>query len=286
MKKVFLTFGDGGQAFVDARERIAAEAARSGEFDEVLAYDWSDCSSEARSSILRRYKRGCGYWVWKPDVIYKVLQSLNWGDALVWSDAGNVVCRSRQWQRFWKMLESCDVIIRRITSCQMQFVRRELLDFFAPRFLKEERSKHLRMCFSFESGTIVFRKTQFTMDLVREWREIMLKHPELVKDVGQDDAICQLPVFNENRHDQAVLTMLVYETKIQQGMYDKIKSVWEFHAGLFPFGDPAICVVRNRSGNKFRLSFRDRMIRFFYRLLWRMQLLAEKHNCLLCWGRV
>lgn len=53
MKKVFLTFGDGGENFTAARHRIVQEARATGEFDQVVGCDWSDVSEEAAHSPLR-----------------------------------------------------------------------------------------------------------------------------------------------------------------------------------------------------------------------------------------
>ena len=107
MRKIFLTFGDGGLNFIEARDRLMREAASTGMFDEIRGYDWSDIKdSIVLSSPLRQYKRGCGYWLWKPAIINAVLEELNDGDILVYCDSGDSLSRSsRQWRKFFAELD-------------------------------------------------------------------------------------------------------------------------------------------------------------------------------------
>lgn len=283
MKKVFLTFGDGGDNFIAARKRIAREAVETRQFDDVFDCGWEDVSEEMRRSPLRSYKRGCGYWSWKPDLIYSKLQALDDGDVLVYSDSGNVVHRSRrQWRKFFNLFQSHDCVFRRISSCGFHWQRRELHEYFAKEIRPE---RMIRMCFNFEGSVMAFKKTPFSMQLVREWRDFVLEHPEWVRDVEGDEVRYQLPGFVENRHDQSVLTLLVYKYLSRDGFNNKIISLWEFHQGWWLFGDPAVSVVRHRNGERFALGAMARAIRLCYRILWRFQLALENRGLQVCWAK-
>lgn len=283
-RKVFLTFGDGGDGFVAARKRIALEARTVGVFSEVRDCDWSDCTAEAKDSLLRQYKRGCGYWVWKPDLIWKVLETLDDGDILVWSDAGNVVCPARiQWRRLFKRLESVDLLFRRISSCGFHWQRKSLLEHFAA---DVDSMPRLRMCFNFEGSALLIKKSSFSMQFVSEWRSFMLSHPECVRDVGLDaNDEAQLPTFVENRHDQSVLSLLAYKYLSRAETRKRIGSLWEFHQGWWLWGDPALLVARNRGGGSMRLSLKQKIKRVAYRMLWRAQQYLESRGLQICWAK-
>lgn len=70
MKKTFITYGDDNYA--DSLKRIKAEAEATGLFDEVRLYTPADLP-EPFLTYTRTYRRGGGYWLWKPFVIKDAL---------------------------------------------------------------------------------------------------------------------------------------------------------------------------------------------------------------------
>ena len=249
-KKVFITFGDGTEDIIAARKRISREAMRTGAFDEVYDYGWSDPSAEAAVHPLRNEKRGAGYWVWKPDLILRELTRLDDGDILMYSDCGNVVFKSRSWKHLLGQMEHFEFFCHKIPGCSLQWNRSELLDFFRPR-LKIETP---RVCFAIESGQLLFRKTPFTTRLVSEWKKILFEHPEYIRDLWDGESEKQYPSFIENRHDQSVLTLLVYEAL--QNVATAGKIGWFSHnyyrRGLSIV--PAIFIARHKKGTPHRFS--------------------------------
>lgn len=282
MKKVFLTFGDGGENFIAARRRVADEAAATGQFDEIVECGLEAVSEEMRKSPLMQYSRGCGYWAWKPDIILSALSRLQFGDVVVWSDAGNVINKApRQWKKFFKMLGNCDMIFKKISSCALQWHRKELLEFFPT------ISGRQNLCFICEGSAMIFKKTPLSMKVVTEWRNFMLLHPECVRDVlSEDERLWQLPSFRESRHDQSVLTLIICRYLDNAEAAHKIARIKEFHVGGWLLGDPCISVVRNRSGTGYRLPFKSRLSRVGLRVLYRFQSLLENHGVQLCWWKL
>ena len=283
MKKVFITFGDGGDNFVRARNRILREARTTGQFDEMHGFCWNDITMpEVLSSPLRKYKRGCGYWLWKPAIIYTALSQINDGDILVYCDCGDVLFKAkRQWQRHFKMLGKCDLICHRITTGTFPWTRKELLEKFG-----SESGIKGRLPFMYEGNTLFIKKTPFTIGLIKRWLDLMIANPELVRDVeGENEHKNQLPTFIENRHDQAVFSLLVSQCFGDNELKHKIKTVWEFHTGWCPFGNPCIELARARNDKKFRYSIKKRIYRVFRRLFCMLQVHLERKNIVLTWEK-
>lgn len=283
MKKVFLTFGDGGENFVAARNRIAAEARHTGQFDEVLAYSWADVAqAEVKESPLRKYKRGCGYWIWKPEIIYSTLSRMQDGDILVFCDAGDVLFDApRQWRKFFDILDRHEIVCKRISSCNLHMCRKEMLETFGA-------SSGIcgRLCFQFESGTIFVKRTDFTLEFMKAWMQTMIKHPEIIPDVvSEGEYENQLPSFVANRYEQSVLTLLMQKCFSDETKKYKIKTVWEFHIGWWLFGNPCVETARLRGPGRFRFSIKARGIRLVYRVIWRMQQFLEKRGLCLFWEK-
>ena len=287
MRKVFLTFADGSPDYVAARKRLADEARRTGEFDDVFDFGWEDASAEAKKSVLRHEKRGAGYWLWKPDIIHTMLSRIDSGDILVYCDAGCVVNKGRQWKLLFSWLGHVDIIFRRIRTCVFNWTRKELLEAFSG---LDSDFGAIHMCYSFEAGVLLIKKTEFTSYLVGRWRRFMIEHPELVRDVvPSKESLSQLPGFIENRHDQSVFSMLVYAALLNKETRNKLGIVRDFHIGLWPFGNEAIVPVRNRSGETYKFTLIQRVKRFLVRTFsHRAQQYVEKHGlCIIqsdgCW---
>lgn len=81
-KKIFITYGDA--SYSKSLERIQAEAKSCGEFDRVIAYSNNDLPESITSNILSTYSRGGGYWLWKPYICLKTLQSIDETDIVVY----------------------------------------------------------------------------------------------------------------------------------------------------------------------------------------------------------
>ncbi len=283
MKKVFITFGDGGDNFVRARNRILREAQATGQFDEMHGFCWDDITMpEVLASPLRKYKRGCGYWVWKPTIIYTTLSKMNDGDILVYCDCGNVLFKARrQWRHFFKMLDKCDCILHRTTYGNIQYTRKELLEEFG-----SESGIRGRLPFQYESNTFFVRKTPFSMCFMKKWLDIVVSKPDLVRDViGDEEKKIQLPTFVENRHEQSVLTLLVEQCFADRNVKNKIKTLWEFHAGWWLWGVPCIETARLRDEGNFHFGLKKMTIRILCRILWRLQLYLEKRQVILYWEK-
>ena len=283
MRKVFLTFGDGEENFVSARNRLTQEAKSIGLFDDVRGYSWSDVKNQdALGSSLRQNKRGCGYWLWKPAIISEVLAELDDGDILVYCDGGDELSTStRQWKKFFRHLGKVDLICKRISACALHRCREELLSKFSCQSVSG-----CRLCYQYEMGATFIKKTPFTVELINEWLRIMIACPELVVDVESDEKHKeQLPTFLENRHDQSVFSLLLSKYLCSPESRGKVKTVWEFHEGWWLFGEPCIATPRNRGGVRVKPTVKAKIKRFAYRLLWRMQLLLERHGVCLFWEK-
>ena len=95
--KIFLTYGD--QKFILSRKRISLEAKNLNYFDKIITetedikndIEIINCLKNPNFKKVFTAKRGGGYWMWKPYIIYKNLLLLNNNDILVYSDSGSTI---------------------------------------------------------------------------------------------------------------------------------------------------------------------------------------------------
>lgn len=256
MKHIFITYGDTG--YEAAKTKIIQEASNTGEFDEIYAYGREDLSSELLASEVIRVKRGGGLWSWKPDVILSTMERHKKGDAIVYCDAGCSLYPSKEWRIIWKRLETHDIIAQRIYKRTSEWTRREIVDYFS--------SNCNGWLSSYQySATIIIIISDFTLQFIREWRNLMIAHPEFVMDVPEDKIPEQLPGFKENRHDQAIYSALLYKYLSIPEVKGKIYTQWEHIEDLDPLFRQAIRATRLRQGE--RESKKHKMVAIFKRLI-------------------
>lgn len=240
MKLIFVTYGDRG--YEAAKKEILRQAEGVGEFDEIIALDRGGLSPELLSSEIINVPRGGGLWSWKPDVIFFTMSKYNIGDVLVYCDAGCTLSPSPEWNRYWKKLLNADIVAQRIYQRTDRWTRKELLEYFS-----DNGTKWYKGC-QYQATVIILKITEFTRQLVREWRDIVLFHPELLYDVTEGERQGQHRGFIENRHDQAVFSALIYKYLANPETRGKIYAQWEHIEDCDPFCRQAIRATRLRNG--------------------------------------
>ena len=273
MKRIFITYGDEG--FEKTKKRIIGEARSIGIFDEVLAFGPEDLSEEILASSIIKVHRGGGVWCWKPEMILSTLSRYEDGDIIVYCDAGCTLSLASEWNNYWKKLSACDIIAQRILQRTDQWTRQELISLFSDngtRWLKD---------YQYLSGAIFFKNSPFCRDFVKEWRDIMISHPECVEDVPADHRHLQHPTFIESRHDQSVFSALIYKYLLRSETRHLIYTKWEHIEFYDIFYKQAIRATRLRTGEQETIQMKA--IAAMRRLKWIFLLIFSGYALLHWW---
>ena len=92
--KAFFTFGGPTMNYKIRVKELCAQAQKLKFFDRIFCYTEEDLHkdisfwSQHGESIQRNHDHGYGFWIWKPYMIGKILESLQYDDVLVYMDAG------------------------------------------------------------------------------------------------------------------------------------------------------------------------------------------------------
>ena len=210
-KKIFISYANEPMAY--SLKRIGRQARRLGIFDEVILYTSKDLPDEVKASPLMKYSRGGGYWIWKPEIIRMTLARFDEGDVVVYVDAGCTLRKSPDWEEYFSQMDRYDTICFRYfcehpewakwgsTSSESRcWMKKTAVDYFAER-LGSDKFKYNPQILS----GVLFMKGKKNA-LLREWQDIMMTRPDLVKDPDPDEP--QYEGFAGHRHDQALLTPL------------------------------------------------------------------------------
>lgn len=211
MKKYFISFANTSSNF--SSERIVYEAKKMNVFDEIIFYTENDFDSEFIERCGKKIldnKRGYGYWCWKPYIIKKTLEKINYGDIVVYADAG---CTFNS-DKAERMNEWFDLLLKSqsgvLSPCfgpytEYEWTRADLFDY-VNRTYNTEGIEIFENTLQYGAGQILFYKSDKSVDFVNKWYDIMTRHFELCTDAPS--AIQNHKKFKENRHDQSAFSLL------------------------------------------------------------------------------
>lgn len=218
MKIIFIAYADESMAY--SLKRIGRQARRLKVFDEVILYTPSDLPDEIKSHPLMQFKRGGGYWLWKPWIIQKTLQEHAPGDIVVYADAGSTLRKSPEWKRLFELMAQYDTLCFQYAETVPEFARwgndctkirywtkKQTLDFFDSYFQNTAYRDNCKIM-----GGLLFMKNPEN-SLLRQWLDITLNHPELILDPTPEEMPDQDPGFAYHKHEQSILTALAYYDK-------------------------------------------------------------------------
>lgn len=156
-------------------------------------------------SKLANEEKGCGYWRWKPEIINSAIQELDYGNILLYVDAGVKLIRdvneiiSRMDQDIWLFGNEW---------MHYQWCKRDIIDEILPDRTWESFGKQS------QASVMAFRVNDYTRSFVKEWLDWCIFDGGRLVDDSPSRAPNH-PEFRENRYDQAILTTMAYRDGIK-----------------------------------------------------------------------
>lgn len=233
-KLVFITFGGGGQNYYDAATRITNEVKSLKAFNQYITYTDSDLKKDefwkTHSQFIENNKRGYGYWLWKPYIILKTLNSMNNDEILLYLDGGCEIKsnESNESNELNKLIERCkqnDILYTLTGKEEKKYTK---MDLFIELNMNKDEIKDIAQC---QAGVIFLKKNEKIMKMVNEWYQLSCNY-HLIDD--SDSLSENDKEFIEHRHDQSIFSLLI--KKYNYNKYDNIMN------------DDLIQISRKRNG--------------------------------------
>lgn len=200
----FFSFADSRFA---SQKRIKREAENMHFFDHIYVGDEKILEPWYFNKYKDRWsERGFGYWQWKPYLIRRVMDRMEEGDYLVYSDAGCSL-NSRGITRLKEYLQlvtdsPCGVLGFDQHFREAEWTKADLFDYFGvwgnPQYINHGQVA---------TTCAIFRKNPTSQHLVDTWFYIENFKHDLVTD--SPSKIPNDPNFKEHRHDQSVFSLLM-----------------------------------------------------------------------------
>jgi len=182
----------------------------SGYFDFFDMFGESDIDEKFKrenKEIWFNSKRGGGWWIWKPYLIYKKLKLINDNDILVYLDGGCSLCTSIEAKkRFNEYIEMVNnhwtghLRFLLSSNCQeKKYTNQYTVNYFEKRY--NEQINNQLLSSQLVGGIQIIRKTKFTIDFFKE-----------VLGILKDDMYLFCEKYTKknekHRHDQSVMSLL------------------------------------------------------------------------------
>ena len=240
--KKFITFGGPSESYHNNVKRICEEVNDLNFFNEITGYTDLDLKKDTtywneHSNFIENNTRGYGYWMWKSYIIKKELDKLNENDILIYCDSGCKINNKgkRRLEEYIDLLntnkENYGLISFQLEYKQFLYTKKETLEYFNC----TEDENNMLQCIG---GIQIIKKNSHSVDIINKWYDICHNNYNLINDIKSDN---QDPEFQDHRHDQSIISILVNK-------YGSIKlkdetwfSNWNVDGILYP-----IWAVRNR----------------------------------------
>ena len=205
MQAHFFTFAS--SKYSKAADRILSEA--QSVFDTCTAWTEKHMSQEywERTAPYCYAERGFGYWLWKPFLLYRAIQSLKEGDILVYADAGSTIQRHPQalerLHQYYSILQNnCCIRFRLSDDCveHEYSTRRACLALDANWQDCNTAQMH--------ATVILFKVCDASRKLLREWYELAMHRADMFSDMYNSESKFLQPFFKDHRHDQSIFSLL------------------------------------------------------------------------------
>lgn len=207
MKLAFLTFGGGNEDFHGAVQRICRQAETFNLFKKIYGFTDHDLKNDTEwwnkhGNFVTNNKRGYGYWIWKAYLIKKVMQDMEMGDIILYTDSGcelNINGRSRMID-YIKLVMKNDTLAMKLCFPEKQYTKMDLMN--AIECPVEHRDDG-----QVEAMIIFLKKTEKNLQILDEIIQLYEQdNYHLVDDtpsISENDKI-----FIEHRHDQSIFSLI------------------------------------------------------------------------------
>lgn len=213
------------EAFRNA-QKLNSRTAKKWGADRVIEYSFKDIDVEfiTQNEHIFSYKRGAGYWLWKPYIILKALQNVEDGDYLIYTDSGAAYVNRISYLIDTLNRDNSDVMCFCIDQQERKWDKRDALILMDAD--REEILDSNQIC----GGYILIKKTENSVRLIEEYLQYA-QDARIITDEPNVMGYENYQEFVENRHDQTIWSLLCKKHGI---LPYRDPSEWGLHDEVFP----------------------------------------------------
>lgn len=220
-KLILLSFAD--KRYAQSLLRLKCNTENFG-FDNRYFWNEDNLDSDILDIIRPKlYRRGYGYWGWKPYIVKTVFDQINDGDIIFYTDAGTLWNDKgiNRFQEYVEMLgqEENDILCFTQPFLEKDWTKADVFEKL------NAYNEDIFLSYQLWSGTFGLKKTEKTKELIKRWLNICKTDFNLFTD--KKSVLPNLYGFREHRHDQSIFSILVKQ-------YPHIEISWKENTPITP----------------------------------------------------
>lgn len=164
------------------------------------------------------YRRGYGYWKWKPYLSKKVMDKLETDDILIWCDAG-VALNTKADNNFNYYIELVSQSKSGILAFQDIHIERLYNKADCLAYFGVLSNPKITDTPQYWAGCWMLKKTEKSVELLNRWYNAIMDDFDLITD--KKSRLPNFPKFIDHRHDQSVFSILLKQYDIECVSYSE-----------------------------------------------------------------
>lgn len=212
-KRYFITYGS--KQFQLQKKHLINLVNRSGYFDHAISMGPEDLSDKFRKthSDFLTLNRGGGYWIWKYEIIKRLLEKINKNDLVYYSSAGSSfnINGIKRLNEYTQIINDSDSGNLRFSVghldvhtnyfLEKKWTTKEIFQYF--NVIDNEDITNTKQLIANHFGLI---KNDVSLTIFNEFEKLIETNRKLIThDYDEKD---QIKDFVENRNDQSILSVL------------------------------------------------------------------------------
>lgn len=206
----FLVYND--NTHVPALQRLLKSVETYGKQFQIIVFDKNNIDSEFKNNNnnILNSRRGGGYWLWKPYIINEILKKINNDDIIFYLDA-NYYFMEEFTKLYEDYMKENDLLVWKNKPnehtwfmknwCKMDVIQK--FNMYDEIFNNNREDSW--------AGAIVVKKTENTVKYIQEWLDRCCVYENITDSPSK---LPNRPEFREHRHDQSLLSSILYKYKI------------------------------------------------------------------------
>jgi hypothetical protein len=203
MKKYFINYANNG--FLNSQQIGLKSAESFGFISKGYNNNDIDETFKIKNNKILSQSRGAGYWLWKPYLILKTLNQIENDSYLVYMDSGAKIIKNVD--NILRMINHKGVLNFSMKQKTSKWTKGDCF-FYLNKNNKNDFSEENQM----QATYLFFRKCSYSVSFVEKWLENCLI-PGLIEDTP-NIRMDNFKDFIDHRHDQAILSLMVYNENI------------------------------------------------------------------------
>ena len=209
MKLKIISFGSNDE-YLNLAEKTVQSVKNLYSKGETKVFKTKDLPDEI-NDYAKLYRKGYGYWIWKPYIIKEALHNINKNDILLYVDGRSGLKKTGKpirWLDNFMIENKFDIAIWQMVHKEMCWTNGDIISAF-----KLDLDSELVKTGQFAATFHAWRKNKKALDFLNEWLKFLLDNREICRDeVSQK---LNHKKFIGNRHDQSVFSLMI-KTKLNK----------------------------------------------------------------------